>query len=233
MPLLASAALLFLTPPSPARAALPDYRIELDPDHLALLNQTPIVVDVLYVEPATGDMYFPATFICDGDTIDCEVRHRASWSMFYPRRSWRLKFDDRDILGGERVNINSEYKDHSGMRNLLTNRLFTHFGWLAPETRHVNYYVNGDYMGVFSQIENVDEDFLDRVGKKDGAMYKLGDHGGAMAPLTRYYRYKRTWAKKIGDPLSQVKEGKQLSANTGSNGITSTDEPHLPLSEKF
>ena len=191
----------FFIPQSQVYAALPDYFIELDPEHLSLLNQTPVVKDVLYVEAATGDSYYPALFISDGDTTACEVRHRASWSMFYPRRSWRLKFDDKDILGGERININSEYKDYSAMRNLLTNELFTFFGWPAPETKHVNYYVNGEYMGVFSHIENVDEDFLERHGKTIGTMYKLGDHGGAMVPLTRQQRYDRTWAKKIGDPL--------------------------------
>lgn len=158
---------------------LPVYWLEIDEEDLATLYENPY-----------SDMYYPAEFSCTGFSADCEIRFRGATSRNFPKKSWKIKFEDDDnIFGARRVNLNADYNDFSLMRNFLSNELFTWAGYPAPACSHVNVYVNGEYMGVFVQVENIDEYFLERFGKRRGALFKAKNHGGNMAPLVHDEHY--------------------------------------------
>ena len=110
------------------------------------------------------------------------------------RKAGKIKFEDsNNVFGARKINLNAEYIDYSLMRNYLSNELFTWAGHPAPACSYVNVFINGDYMGVFVQIENIDEYFLERFGKRQGAFFKAKNHGGSMSPLTHDEYYPITY----------------------------------------
>ena len=159
----------------------PVYWLNIDEGHLEALYDNP-----------SSDTYYPAEFSCTGFNADCEIRFRGATSRRYPKKSWRIKFEDNhNVFGARKLNLNAEYIDFALMRNYLSNELFTWAGHPAPACSYVNVFVNGEYMGVFVQIENIDEDFLERFGKQQGSLFKAKNHGGNMSPLTHdgYYPF--------------------------------------------
>lgn len=179
----------------PLELTLPTYSIQIDPTHL----------EELYDNPETNE-YFPATFSFDDVQYSCEVRFRGGSARLLPKKSWRIKFDDSDnIFNAEKINLNAEYRDISLMRNFLALSLFHFFNYPAPETDYISFFVNGNYMGVFLQVEEIDEDFLSRIGKPIHTLYKAKTHGATMAPILNYDDYTPTWDKKIG-PTSDYRD---------------------------
>ncbi|MBA7562498.1 hypothetical protein ES708_04150 [subsurface metagenome] len=168
---------------------LPVYSIQISTEDIESLNVNPWAKE-----------YFDAVFSFGDETIPCEVRYRGATSLKCPKKSWRIKFDDSDnIFNVRKINLNAEYRDKSFMRNFISCRIFQYFGYPAPDTDFISLYINDDYAGVFIQIEEVDEFFLERNGRKSGNLYKGENHGASMAPLTQYWSYAVSWDKQIGD----------------------------------
>jgi hypothetical protein len=166
----------------------PVYRIDIDPVHLEALSNDPF-----------ADDYYPATFTTEGFVLPCEIRYRGATSRNLPKKSWKIKFEGYvDALGAEEINLNAEYRDKSLMRNYLANRLYAYFGHPAPMVSYVNLQVNGAHMGLFLRVEQIDEWFLERNGKRPGQVYKGVNHGANMAPLAYDRHYPLTWEQKGG-----------------------------------
>ncbi len=168
---------------------LPVFELTADPSDL----------DKLYANPWTNE-YFPAQFVFDSLTYDCEIRFRGSSSRTLPKKSWRIRFPNRDnIFGVKKLNLNAEFRDQTLMRNFLAMRLFNYFELPAPMTEFIKLELNDENMGVFVQVEDIDEDFLKRRGKdSDGDLYKAISHGASTAPLLRFSNYHSSWERKIG-----------------------------------
>jgi hypothetical protein len=167
---------------------LPSFHIEIESVYLQSLWQH-----------SDADIYYPASFITATDTLECEAKFRGGSTLWDPKRSWSVKFDNNNNeFGMEKVFFNGEYGDRSLMRDLLIDRLYEHLGYPAPQVRHVSLIVNGQFYGVFEQVEPVEHDFLVRNGREDGNLYKSFNHGGTMAPLTHCEDYPTVWEKKLG-----------------------------------
>lgn len=168
---------------------LPVYRLTLDPDDLGSLYQSP-----------RSGVRYPARFTFAGESRECQVRFRGASARKFRKKSWKIWFEDRsNPLGAREVNLNAEYTDLSLMRNSLAMKLFQFLGHPAADTEHVSLIVNGDYMGVFVQVEEMNEDFLRRYGYQPGGFYKSENHGGSTAPLLDFDNYYSSWNKKAGD----------------------------------
>ncbi len=129
------------------------------------------------------------------------MRTNFSPSRNLPKKSWRIKFDNTDnVFHAKNLNLNAEYRDKSLMRNFLALHLFHYLGCPAPDTRHVNLFVNNEYLGVHLHVEDVDNTFLNKNNRPDGDIYKAKNHGATMAPLVNYDDYESTWEKKEGLP---------------------------------
>ncbi len=169
---------------------LPIYELEIDSSYLI----------ELYANPEE-DTYYPAIFTYQDYQYECEVRFRGATALHLPKKSWRIKFDDTNIFDAEKINLNAEYRDNSIMRNHIAMKLFQYLGFPSPNREYIIFFVNGDYMGVFLQIEEVNEDFLERNNRISNNLYKAKDHAASMSPLTSYDAYYTSWDKKIGDEL--------------------------------
>ena len=168
---------------------LPVYAIEIDSSYL----------DDLYAHP-TAKVYFPAIFKYKNEAYKCSVRFRGRTSLNLPQKSWKIKIEEKNHpFNSDVLNLNAEYRDKSKMRNGLAFKLFKVMGQPAPHSEFVNFLVNGKYMGVYHNVEQVDEFFLERHNKERGDMFKAVNHGANLGLLLNYDKYPETYEKKIGD----------------------------------
>lgn len=174
---------------SKSAADLPSYFITITPSNAAALEANP-----------GSDNYYPATFSFNDHEYSCSVRYRGASSRTLPKKSWKVKFDNTsNPFKSVKINLNAEYRDRSFMRNYLSFRLFEFMNNPAPQSAFVRLFVNNTFYGIFSQFEEVDEDFLKRNSRDVGSIYKAANHGATMAPLVDYHRYADTWDKQVGD----------------------------------
>jgi hypothetical protein len=95
------------------------------------------------------------------DRLVMRGRGNSSW-FTYPKKSYRLKFDEKTSLFGMTPSrdyvLISEYGDKSLLRNTIAFKLASmmeHLEW-TPVTRAVEVYFNGVYEGVYTLTEQVE-----------------------------------------------------------------------------
>ena len=125
---------------------------------------------------------YPARFILDrGWTQDVVenvgFRLRGNTSRVSWKKSFKVSFNTfeqgRKYRGLEKLNLNGEHNDPSIIRAKLGWDLFQAVGVPASRASHVKLFINGDYYGLYINVEHVDEQFLmSRFGNDDGNLYK-------------------------------------------------------------
>jgi len=156
----------------------------------------------MYADPY-AEQYFPAVFEAFGKTYQVEARFKGSTTLAYPKKSWAIKFENaNNDFNARRINLHADYKDHSAMRNFLILKLFDHFGIPCPKIKHATYEVNGTPYGVYTQVEQIDKDFLARNGRQPIALYKARNHGALMAPIVRDDYYENIWEIEEGGDIT-------------------------------
>lgn len=158
-------------------------------------------LDAMYANP-NEEAYYPAVFEVNGITYNVEARFKGSTSLNYPKKSWAIKFgNNNNVFGARRINLHADFKDPSAMRNFLILKLFDYLGLPSSKIQHVTYEVNGEPYGVYTQVEQIDRDFLTRNGRQATALYKATNHGALMAPAVRDDYYRIIWQiEEGGDP---------------------------------
>ena len=188
---LVSVTVLFQAPvlASEEQLELPVYHLTIDPQDLDALHRSP-----------REDIRFPARLSFAGRGQACEVRFRGATARKHPKKSWKVWFENRrNPLGVRELNLNAEYTDLSLMRNALAMMLFRSLGHPAPAVRHISLMVNNTFMGVFVQVEEPGEEFLEGYHLQPGSLFKSEDHGGSTAPLLDFGNYGGSWPRKVGD----------------------------------
>ena len=129
------------------------------------------------------------TFTIDGKTFDdIAVRYKGNQTFRVGRQTGKisLKIDLNKYVKGQKLagltklNFDNNINDPTWMREVLAFRFFRDAGVPAPRTSYARIYitVNGTvthwYRGLFSVMEDVDENFIaDRFGvKKQGMLLK-------------------------------------------------------------
>jgi spore coat protein H len=125
---------------------------------------------------------FRAGFIFTTDTIsdtinDIGFRLRGNTSRESAKKSFKVSFNTfqagRNYFGVEKLNLNGEHNDPSIIRAKIAWDLFRDFGIPAPRANHVAVYINGDYYGLYINVEHIDEEFAEsRFGNKNGNLFK-------------------------------------------------------------
>jgi len=168
-----------------AQDALPEYNqvfddaviaqvfIEIDPDSLALILNP----DNLY-----SDHEYPATFIFDNgvlhDTLtQVGFRLRGNTSRRAFKKSFKVSFNSfvsgRKYYGLEKLNLNGEHNDPGIIRSKLGWDLFGRMRVPASRANHVMLHINGEYRGLYINVEHIDENFVrSHFGNNDGNLYK-------------------------------------------------------------
>ncbi|MCX7680611.1 MAG: CotH kinase family protein [Anaerolineae bacterium] len=149
-------------PPPP-----PLYSLTIDPAHLAWLYAN-----------FRADETVPAIFTYEGTSYEVAVRFRGDTARYHRKKSWKIRFPAATPFQGQReLNLNAEFPDRSLLREMLAYDLFRRVGLPAPRTQFVRLEINGEYKGVYVQVEQIDQRFLERIGwDPNGNLYK-GDYG--------------------------------------------------------
>jgi len=150
---------------------VPKVYIQIDQDSL-----NTIFTDIF------SDHHFPATFIFDNmeirDTVEnVGFRLRGNTSRGAGKKSFKISFNTfeqgRQWKKLEKLNLNGEHNDPSVTRSKLGWDLLRSFGIPAPRCNQVELFLNNQYVGIYANVEQIDEEFVEeRFGNKDGNLYK-------------------------------------------------------------
>lgn len=129
-----------------------------------------------------SNYHYHATFIFDNgeiiDTLeDVGFRLRGNTSRYSEKKSFKISFNTyepgRKWYGLEKLNINGEHNDPSIARSKIGWDLMREIGVPASRSNHVELYFNNQYIGVFINVEHIDEEFVQlRFGNNDGNLFK-------------------------------------------------------------
>lgn len=124
---------------------------------------------------------FSATFMfTDEEDIDTlqqvGFRLRGNTSRYSEKKSFKVSFNtflDQKWKGLEKFNLNGEHNDPTVSRAKICWDLLREMGVPGARANHVEVYINGEYRGLYANIEHIDEEFVDRrFGNKDDNLYK-------------------------------------------------------------
>jgi spore coat protein CotH len=152
-----------------------------------------MVVEIEMTQEAWGailadpmaEEYQQANVIYDGDRLDdVAVRVKGNSSLNSvannpntDRFSFKLDtnryVDGQKLRGVKKLNFNNGFKDPSMIREHIGYKLATELGLAAPRTAFVDLTVAGNHMGLYTVVEQVDDDFVERwFPDPDGDLYK-------------------------------------------------------------
>jgi hypothetical protein len=177
-------------------STIPIVHILIDDASLEFLNDLPSTDTYVPCQVAFDNQLFP--------TATC--RYRGNISRSLNKKSWKVKLGAGAMFEGrETFNFNAEYIDKSLMRSALSYELLSRAGCPSPDVRFIHTVVNNTWTGVRTDIENVDSEFLARVGLASGNvnLYKpLGPPapGGNLGLLNSVQDYQAGYEKEMGDP---------------------------------
>src|SRR5690606_32903219 len=103
----------------------------------------------------------------DGVTIDSVAIRKKGFigSLDEQRPSLKVKFDEYieqdPIAGLDRLTLNNNKQDESQVSQYLTYRLFNAAGVPAPRCNFARVTVNGEYLGIYSNVESIRRPFLE------------------------------------------------------------------------
>jgi spore coat protein H len=115
----------------------------------------------------------PAKFRANDEEYSVEIRHRGDWARSWPKKPLKIFFEkDKDFEGQNVINLNPNWRDPAFIREQLAYHIYVVCGVPAPKTRMVKVIINGQFHGVFLEVEQPAKPFLKRVGLKGAVVYK-------------------------------------------------------------
>jgi hypothetical protein len=145
-----------------------------------------IAKDSLNILLATGNEesnhYFPATFVFDDgaqkDTVQkVGFRLRGNTSRYSKKKSFKISFNEFEKGGSyqevKKLNLNGQHNDPTMIREKLFYDIWKKAGNPERRANFVRLYVNKEYKGAYTNIEEIDTDWLKRTyGENKGNLYK-------------------------------------------------------------
>ncbi len=104
------------------------------------------------------------------------VRLRGNTSRYAEKKSFKIDFREfggKKFFDYKKINLKANVNDPSAIREALTLQQYRELGVPAARTHHTKLYINGEYMGVYLDVEQLDDVFLEmRYGHSEGFLYK-------------------------------------------------------------
>ncbi|MEM9774254.1 MAG: CotH kinase family protein [Chloroflexota bacterium] len=142
---------------SVADATLPVYSLTIDPADWEFMYAFPFDENTV-----TGTLTF------EDEDYDVTVRYRGAGSRLTNKKNWKLKFQsDSPWDNQDTLNLNADNMDFSYMRGPLSYRILNQIGIDAPQQEYALLFINGQYMGVYNDYEQIDEHYMERTGRND------------------------------------------------------------------
>jgi spore coat protein H len=142
--------------------ALRRYELTIDAKSLRELDRNPY-----------SDQTYPAKFVAEGSEYTVKVRPRGAWARSWPKKPLKIFFEDgKEFEGNRCVNLNSAWRDAAFVREPLAYHVYAASGVPASRSRMVQLYVNGQFRGLYVEVEQPDKPLLKRHNFKGAALYK-------------------------------------------------------------
>lgn len=151
--------------------SIPRVDLYIHPDSLA----------AMYANPAS-DEHFRAQFVFTrgayrDSVTDVGLRFRGNFSRYANKKNFKVSFNTfrpgRKWNGLEKLNLNGQANDPSVIRAKLVSDLIPALGVEGTRAAHTEVYINGDYYGLYINVEHIDEQFAKwHFGTNRGNLYK-------------------------------------------------------------
>lgn len=134
------------------------------------------------IQNLVNDHYYSTTFIFDDgttrDTVpNVGLRLRGNTSLSAQKKSFKISFNayepGREYQGVRKLNLRGSHNDPTMVREKLFYEVWQNAGMQPRRAAFVQLYINGLYRGLYTNIEELDKQWLSRVyGENDGNLYK-------------------------------------------------------------
>ncbi len=194
----------------PVQASVPEYELIIPEEAMRKFE---------------ADVWTPeqdALFKAGGTTYRVKVRLRGASARYFPKKSWNVSLeDDVRFEGRTSLNLVAEYADATLLAEKIAYDLLEAMRVPASKARFVRLKVNGQYEGVFLDIEQVNKAFLKAhdFADDDATIYRCGWKDCELK--TWKVPYQGNWTKKT----NESKPDTELHAMLGL--INHTPEPQL------
>jgi spore coat protein H len=175
-----------LAPTNDQPFQLTQYEIRIDPKELRALERNP-----------DSDETHPATFIAHGLIYtNVQIRFRGEWARSWPKKPFKIFFSrSQPFQGHHSLNLNSAWRDPAYVRETLAYHVYQSCGVPASRSRLVHLRLNGQFRGIYVEVEQVDKTLLSHFGLKGAGLFKATsdnnqaderDHGRESAFAAHY-----------------------------------------------
>lgn len=135
----------------------------------------------LSTEPIMGNVTIDGVLI---DSVGVKLKGNSSFGYPGQKKSIKLEFNEyvsgKKYNGLKSINLNNNTLDPSFMREKLMLDYLNSKGLAAPRCTYARVSYNGQYVGLYKIVEQVDKTFLKtHFGNKGGNLFK-GDPGGSL-----------------------------------------------------
>ncbi|MDC7219962.1 MAG: CotH kinase family protein [Spirochaetales bacterium] len=160
----------------------------------------------IHPKPVSKDFYTPVTVIYRGHEYEAEGKIRGDASAYKPKKGYTIRFSDDDLFNDStlgnagfsdrsKILLLADFDDNSHLRNRLAQNMWAMLQdegdgtYKSPviQTDSAVVYLNGDYEGLYTIIESVDENYLTRCASGEvnplssglsagGDLFKSVDH---------------------------------------------------------
>jgi uncharacterized protein (TIGR03437 family) len=173
--------------------------------------------------------YYPANMTWRNVTVeDIGIRSRGRGSRSSVKPGLRVDFnryeDGQTFLGLKSVVLRNNTQDPSQMHETLSFELFRRLGLPASREAYARFYVNNEYIGLYTIVESVDKTFLKRNFNEDGGYlysydylndYNFEDRGPSAAAYSPS-PFKPETHEDFPDPGHLAEMITAMNANSGA-----------------
>ncbi len=123
----------------------------------------------------------PAAFSADGTNYqNIRIRYRGAWARSWPKKPMKIFLDkDKPFEGRHTLNLNSGWRDPAFIRETLGYYVYAEAGVPASKSRLVHVNLNGQFRGLYVEVEQVDKAFLKRQNLKGASVFKAMSHANS------------------------------------------------------
>ncbi|TWU35695.1 Inner spore coat protein H [Novipirellula aureliae] len=213
--------------------------------------------NTLYTSHSTDadDPYFVADFVADGvalDSVGVRFKGNSSFDGAGVKKSIKIdfnEFEDLTFMGLKKLNLNNNYNDPTMLREKLVYDFASNFVEGAGRAVFTKVYINGEYYGLYTAVEQVDSTYVEtRFGEdEDGNLYKgtasddavlsdpQADFGSDLTYLgtdqTEYEAFYELKTNETENDYSQLIEFIDVLNNTPTAQLTDAIEPLLDVDD--
>ncbi len=143
--------------------ALPVYELKMDAANLRRMESS-----------IHSDTTYPTSFKAgDAQYPEVQIRYRGAWARFWPKKPLKIFFPKERPFEGRRVlNLNSGWRDPAYVREVLAYHVYRACGVPASRSSMAVVNVNGQFHGLYVEVEQPDKAFLKRNGLAGATLIK-------------------------------------------------------------